>query len=280
MKSLVAVVLFAAVLLLAVACGSDGVPSVRITLEGDFTRLPPDTDLDEVWDGVKDVLERRLDAFGASGEFTREGPNRLNVELRRIDPDEARDLLGDTGHLEFREPVRDEQDQVVCEATEGGQFSVLPQQVTAADSDDRRIAQCVGGGGQTGEVVWELAACQGDECGDSEGVGLTGKLVRPNAQLIADSVLCGNIPPCVGIEFTGEGGLIFENITTRLVGLPLGIFLDDELVTVPTVQQPITVGAAIITGLEGLDEARTLAIQLNAGALPVPVRVVSIDEIP
>jgi preprotein translocase subunit SecD len=53
----------------------------------------------------------------------------------------------------------------------------------------------------------------------------------------------------------------------------LGIFLDDQPITTPTVQQAITEGRGRITGNFTLDEARNLVIQLNAGALPLPVSV-------
>src|SRR3989304_817980 len=63
-------------------------------------------------------------------------------------------------------------------------------------------------------------------------------------------------------EITREGSLRFEQITGELVGLPMGIFLDGEIIGAPTVQDQITGGQSVITGQE-TDEARTLAILLN-----------------
>lgn len=80
--------------------------------------------------------------------------------------------------------------------------------------------------------------------------------------------------PQVGIEFTPEGAKKFGEITTRLVGRPLAIFLDQFPITWPTVQTAITDGAAVISGGFTREQARQLAIQLNAGALPVPVSVI------
>jgi SecD/SecF fusion protein len=80
------------------------------------------------------------------------------------------------------------------------------------------------------------------------------------------------------MEFTGEGGLLFEQITTRLVGNPLGIFLDDELISAPNVTGPLSGQQFIINGIP-LDEAKRLAIQLNAGALPVPLRTIQTSEV-
>ncbi|GAG77507.1 unnamed protein product, partial [marine sediment metagenome] len=54
----------------------------------------------------------------------------------------------------------------------------------------------------------------------------------------------------------------------------MAIFLDDELISAPTVQSEIKDGKAIITGDFELDEAKKFALQLNAGALPVPVKII------
>lgn len=80
--------------------------------------------------------------------------------------------------------------------------------------------------------------------------------------------------PLILFQFNDAGAKMFADISTRLVGKPLGIFLDNELLTAPTIQEPITGGSGQITGRFTLPEARTLVIQFNAGALPVPVSVV------
>lgn len=79
--------------------------------------------------------------------------------------------------------------------------------------------------------------------------------------------------PEVGIEFTPEGGKKFAQVTARLVGKPLAIFLDDILISAPKVNTEITGGNAVITGKFTLEEAKNMVLQLNAGALPVPVTV-------
>ncbi len=239
-----------------------------VLLEADTSRLAPGTDIGDALEGVKDVLERRVNAFGVSEtEITREGSNRLAVQIPGIDPDEARELLGKTAQLEFLKPVRDDAGDIVCEAADGSEFSVAPQQVTTVTIDDRRVSQCLGEAG-VGDVVWEPAT--GTDSQGEERV-LTGSFLKANSRVEGP-------PPTVVIEFTGEGSLLFEQITTELVGLPLGIFLDEELVGAPIVNQPITGGNSTITGLE-FDEARTLSIQLNTGALPVPLRAIQETEV-
>lgn len=104
----------------------------------------------------------------------------------------------------------------------------------------------------------------------TKSTGLTGKdLQRASMDFSSQTG-----QPEVSLEFTSDGGQKFADITRRLVGKPLAIFLDQFPVTWPTVNTAITDGRAVITGNFTQDTAKTLALQLNAGALPVPVSVV------
>ena len=239
-----------------------------VLLEADTSRLPPGTDIRDRLEGVRDVLERRVNRFGVSeAEITIEGENRLAVQMPGIDPDRARELLGKTAQLEFRKPILDESRNIRCTAEGGIQFAVPPAQVSVVEADDQRISQCIGSAGEIGEVLWEPATAT-----DSQNLErvLTGDFLR-------DADVLGP-PPTVGLEFSREGGLLFEKITTELVGLPMAIFLDEELISAPTVQQAISGGNATITGLD-IDEARTLTIQLDEGALPLEMRAIQEREV-
>jgi SecD/SecF fusion protein len=85
----------------------------------------------------------------------------------------------------------------------------------------------------------------------------------------------------VGIEWNSEGSTIFNQIAGRLYGKTyplnaLGMFIDSELISSPTVQQSEYGNSAVIQGDFNWDEARLLAIRLDSGALPVPLHVVSV----
>ena len=80
--------------------------------------------------------------------------------------------------------------------------------------------------------------------------------------------------PSVSLEFTPDGTRKFSEITKRNINRPLAIFLDNRLVTAPVVQQQIDNGQAIISGSFTVDTAKSLAVQLNAGALPVPIKII------
>ncbi|MBI4065319.1 protein translocase subunit SecD [Candidatus Gottesmanbacteria bacterium] len=80
--------------------------------------------------------------------------------------------------------------------------------------------------------------------------------------------------PQVAIEFTSEGGKKFADATTRLIGKRLPIFLDSTALTWPTVRTIISDGQGVISGGFTREGAKMLALQLNAGALPVPVSII------
>lgn len=80
----------------------------------------------------------------------------------------------------------------------------------------------------------------------------------------------------VSIQFNSEGAQKFAEITKRNIGKPLAMFLDDQPLSdsPPIVQQEILGGNAVISGNFTSEQAKALSIQLNAGALPVPIEIV------
>lgn len=81
--------------------------------------------------------------------------------------------------------------------------------------------------------------------------------------------------PYVLLDFNAEGGELFAELTEEHVGNVIGIFLDESPISTPVVQQAIYGGQAQITGQFTLEEAKLLAQRLNAGALPVPIELLS-----
>src|SRR3989344_3872756 len=77
--------------------------------------------------------------------------------------------------------------------------------------------------------------------------------------------------PVISLQFTKVGGDKFAIITERTIGTPIPIVLDSAVVSAPMVQEKITGGSAQISGAFTVDEAKKVSIQLNAGALPVPI---------
>ena len=72
----------------------------------------------------------------------------------------------------------------------------------------------------------------------------------------------------VGLTFDDEGTKMFSDATDKLVGKTISIFMDETNIQTATVKQQITDGSAIITGMDGYEEAKELADKINSGALP------------
>lgn len=210
------------------ALGLDLAGGSHLVLEADTSKISADKRKTAI-QGVRDVIERRVNLFGVSepnvqtSEF--EGKDRIIVELPGVkNTKEAIDLIGKTAQLMFAEVVE------------------LPAEKGATPSATLSITDLTGADLQDAKVVF-----------DSQ----TGK-------------------PAVSLQFTDDGGKKFEKITERNVNKPLAMILDGQLISdpPPVVREKITGGTAQISGNFTLDEAKNLAIQLNAGALPVPVRLI------
>lgn len=80
--------------------------------------------------------------------------------------------------------------------------------------------------------------------------------------------------PEIALQFTSEGASKFAAVTTANVGRVISIYLDEDLLTDPVVNQPITDGRAVITGNRSVEEAENIARLLRAGSLPVDLEII------
>lgn len=126
--------------------------------------------------------------------------------------------------------------------------------------------------GQTAQLTFKERTTGPDGKAEEKDTGLTGADLQ-RAYASVDTQLG---MPVVNFEFNARGTQIFADLTTRLAqsGGQIAIYLDNELLTAPSVDEPITGGKGYIRGNFTIDSARALAVQLNAGALPVPVHVI------
>lgn len=103
-----------------------------------------------------------------------------------------------------------------------------------------------------------------------EQTGLTGKqLKRATVQFDQQTN-----EPVIALEFDESGRELFAQITQEHTGEVLAIFLDNYPLAMPRINDPILDGRALMTGGFDLEGAKQTAIQLNAGALPVPIQIV------
>lgn len=98
---------------------------------------------------------------------------------------------------------------------------------------------------------------------------LTGADLKQSAVTFSDQT--GQ--PQVQLAFTSSGAKKFADITKRNIGKIVAIVLDNMVIEAPRVNEPIYGGNAVITGSFNVEQAKTLQIQLNAGALPVSLSV-------
>ena len=126
--------------------------------------------------------------------------------------------------------------------------------------------------GETAELDFRKPVMKNGEA-DWAPTGLTGKQLN-RANLSTNSQ---NGQWVVDLEFDGEGTKMFADLTKKMVGQPMAIFFNGELQSAPVIREPITGGRAQISGGDNgfaYDEAKKMVDLLNAGALPVPAKII------
>jgi preprotein translocase subunit SecD len=102
---------------------------------------------------------------------------------------------------------------------------------------------------------------------------LDGRAVKHSQAVVDPTAPPGTENWEIQFSMTSDGAVKFGDLTRELVGKPLGIFFDGQQISAPNVNGPITGGEGRITGSFSKDEAVQLAAFLNAGALPVSVKI-------
>ncbi len=225
--------------------GLDVSGGTHLIYEADISQIPVG-DISSTMNGLRDVIERRVNLFGVSEprvETAEVGESyRLVVELAGIkDIKEAIQLIGETPFLEFKEQRSEEDSNMILEkqkANDPAYLAIDPYFIP------------------------------------SEPV-LTGKYLK-SAQLVFNN---NTYEPYVSLQFNDEGSEIFEKLTSKNIGKILAIYLDGQPISLPTVKDTISGGQAQITGNFTTNEAKLLVERLNAGALPVPISLLSQQSI-
>lgn len=261
----------------------EGTNSFRLGLDlrgGSYLVYLADTsDLEEgaindSMDSLRDVIERRINAFGIAEPNVQteehsigiEGTeHRLVVELPGVtDLKEATDLIGQTPELEFR-IENPKLNQTVLDA----QISNLLSEVEGIENEE--------------ELMTLLA--QVEELEEQRYIpsGLNGSYLDGSSLQFSQGGAFGGggltSQPIIALSFNREGAELFEQITRENIGKRLAIFLDGSLESAPTVNAAISGGQAIIEGNYTIDEAKTLVGRLNSGALPISIELISTNSI-
>src|SRR3989338_6957274 len=202
----------------------------------------PEPEQAEAMEAIRGTLERRVNSFGVSEPQVQvQGKDKIIIELPGIkDINDAIKQIGQTPYMEFK--------------------SENPNPSTLAPDENGQVAV-------DSDSLWI-------------STGLSGKqLKRATADIQTSSSAGISNNVVVRLEFNDEGKQLFSDITTKNVGKRIAIFLDGQLLSAPTVQNAITDGVAIITGNFTVKDAKELASRLNSGALPVPISLVSQENV-
>jgi preprotein translocase subunit SecD len=103
-----------------------------------------------------------------------------------------------------------------------------------------------------------------------EFIGPDGKVILTGDDVRdAKAVYGNNNEPMVSLKLDSKGAKKFADATSKFLDQQIAIKLDNKVISAPTVQDVITGGEAVITGLPSIDKAGELATLIRAGALPV-----------
>jgi preprotein translocase subunit SecD len=252
-------------------------------------KVPEITERD--MEAVQRVISDRVNELGVSETSVQQlGQNQLLIQLPGVsDPEQAQRVLGETAQLEFRaqRPNTEQQFQIENQILQQHQLELLALQEsdtpdstslldnltesegasTSATTAQRQRLEAVQQAIQdSNEAIRDLFAPA-----ELTGERLTDAFARPRQS--------GNLWEVV-IEFDTDGSNKFAELSRNIAGTgrSIGIFLDNRLISAPTVdveyaETGITGGGAVISGNFDAEGASDLAIQLRGGALPLPVEI-------
>lgn len=246
------------------ALGLDLRGGTHLLYEADLSNVVEE-DYGSSMQGLRDVIERRVNIFGVQEpvvQIQEAGGNyRLIVELAGIkDPAEAIKMIGQTPFLEFKEQKTEEETKEILDKKGEieEKFKELQEQGKTQEEIDAELEKI-----ENWQIVLEDTYFK--------STSLTGKYLE-KAELGFDQT---TNKPLVLLQFNDEGASIFKDLTSQNIGKPLAIYIDGILISAPVVQEAITGGKAQISGRFTLEEAKELASNLSAGALPVPIKLIS-----
>lgn len=214
--------------------GLDLEGGVELLYEADLSQMESE-DYSQAMQGLRDIIERRINVLGV---------REPEVEVTQA---------GSRYRLKVRIPGITDPQQAIEEI---GRTPYLEFQEPKTNYQEIQ---------EQNQKVFEIG--EGELQSPFQPTDLTGRYLE-KATVDFDPT---TYEPAVGLQFNDEGSKLFEELTGKHIGKPLAIFIDNILISAPVVRDKISGGRAQITGKFNADEAKELARNLNAGALPVPI---------
>lgn len=211
-----------------------------------------------------EIIRSRVDRLGVSEpQIQASGEDRVIVQLPGVnDPERAVEVVGQTAQMQI---VLLPSDLQPSEA-EGGKtvfFNAQGQRIPNSEVLSRSLIETT----QTLQRLGVVGA------GAPPQPIVSGDDVKPNSS----AGFAGVQEPAVFFELQGDGSRRFAAVTREVAGKGrfIPIFLDQEVISAPTVESPITGGSGQISGgFASINESQDLALLLNSGALPAPIDVI------
>ncbi|MDW5300048.1 MAG: protein translocase subunit SecD [Sedimentibacter sp.] len=145
--------------------------------------------------------------------------------------------------------------------------NILDREITVDNNNGQIIVRFPWKSGETDfnpqAAIAELGETAKLTFRDPEGnIIVEGKDVKESVVQLDDG------KPVVTLVFNSEGAELFADATERLINQRISIYMDETLISAPSVTQKITGGNAVITNMQSTEEAKALSDKINSGALP------------
>ncbi|MFL7808237.1 MAG: preprotein translocase subunit SecD, partial [Anaerolineae bacterium] len=223
--------------------GLDLQGGIQVLLEAD---LPADTEVDaQAMSTARRIIEDRVNGLGVTEPLVQlQGTRRIIVELPGLEQEEqAIATIRETGLMEF---------------IDTGTTSLMPGTVVQTDYVP---------GTPIGDAPAEtMTTEEGDPIYHTV---MTGEALK-TAWLASDQSQ-GVLQYAVGFELNSDWSSVFAEYTGSHIGQTLTIVLDKRVISSPRIESQIPDGRGTISGDFTRDEAQSLAVQLQYGALPIPL---------
>ena len=219
--------------------GLDLAGGVSITYAADED-MPSTEDMDD----TVYKLQQRVMSYSEEAKVYKEGTNRITVEIPGVtDANKILEELGTPGTLYF---------------------------IRQTDDDGNA---CYSYNSSTGKYELKYTI---DELKEKNCIVLEGSSVT-NAQGGVQQDNSGNGKYVTELEFDSEGTKAFAEATERAYknNETIGIYYDNEFVSVPSVNSVITAGKAVIEGANSIEDAKALATTLRIGSLTLTLHEIS-----